>query len=150
LANDLINLGFGENKTYSELKIPNIPKNLIRHFIRGYFDGDGSFIGTVRPPNPKNREINPKITRSFQICGKTLTLLNEISDFLKESGINMKVNYLKRDNMYRIHTGARLEVEKVFNLLYSDANFFLKRKFTKFNYYVNTEVSQIITDHRNA
>ena len=41
-------------------------------------------------------------------------------------------------------------MEKLFNLLYNDSNFYLKRKYKKFNYYVNTEVSQIITDHRNA
>lgn len=28
--------------------------------------------------------------------------------------------------------------------------FYLKRKFEKFNYYVNTEVNQLIADHRNA
>ena len=32
----------------------------------------------------------------------------------------------------------------------NNSNFYLSRKFDKFNYYVNTEVSQIITDHRNA
>ena len=26
------------------MHIPNIPKNLIRHFIRGYFDGDGTIF----------------------------------------------------------------------------------------------------------
>ena len=45
LCNDLVNLGIGYTKSYSELHIPTIPNNLIRHFIRGYFDGDGSFIG---------------------------------------------------------------------------------------------------------
>ena len=40
--------------------------------------------------------------------------------------------------------------KKLFNLLYTDSNFYLNRKFKKFNYYVNTEVSQIITDHCNA
>ena len=42
LVNDLVNLGIGYNKTYSELHIPDIPKDLVKHFIRGYFDGDGS------------------------------------------------------------------------------------------------------------
>jgi len=43
LCNDLVNLGFGYNKSYSELHLPNIEKHLIPHFIRGYFDGDGCF-----------------------------------------------------------------------------------------------------------
>ena len=45
LIQDLVDLGFGYRKSWKELHLPNIPKNLIRHFIRGYFDGDGSIIG---------------------------------------------------------------------------------------------------------
>lgn len=150
MTENLLQLNYGENKTYTELKLPNLSDELTRHFIRGYFDGDGSIIGRVIKPNPKNREINFRVARDFQFCGKTLTMMSEISEFLKKYDINMKVNYLKRDNMYRIHTGTKKEVENAFNLLYSDSNFYLKRKFDKFNYYVNTEVSQIIADHRNA
>lgn len=52
--------------------------------------------------------------------------------------------------MYRISTSSKKEVEKIFHLLYDNSNFYLSRKFDKFNYYVNTEVNQLITDHRNA
>ena len=52
--------------------------------------------------------------------------------------------------MYRISTSSKKEMKKIFDFLYSDSNFYLTRKFNKFNYYVNTEVSQLITDHRNA
>ena len=150
LANDLINIGFGENKTYSNLHLPNIPKELIRHFIRGYFDGDGTFTATVSPPNKANREVNPRLKMDFNFCGKTRTMLDDITKELENHGINMKINYLKRDDMYKIHTGTKNEVKKAFDYLYKDSNFYLQRKFDKFNYYVNTEVSQIITDHRNA
>lgn len=40
---DLINKGCGINKSLI-LKFPDetqVPQNLISHFIRGYFDGDG-------------------------------------------------------------------------------------------------------------
>lgn len=53
ICNDLVNLGIGYNKTYSENKIPNINKDLIRHFIRGYFDGDGTISGSYVKPDPK-------------------------------------------------------------------------------------------------
>ena len=64
--------------------------------------------------------------------------------------IRTNKNYRTIDDMYRLVTSSESEVKKLFNLLYNDSNFYLKRKFDKFNYYVNTEVSQIITDHRNA
>lgn len=53
ICNDLVNLGFGYNKTYSENSLPPIKKDLIRHFIRGYFDGDGTISGAYVKPDPK-------------------------------------------------------------------------------------------------
>lgn len=146
LVNDLVSLGIGYNKTYSELHIPDIPKDLIKHFIRGYFDGDGSISGYI--PNEKNK--NPRVRCAFSICRKTKSLLDEIVAFFLENNIKINTYYLKRDNMYRIETGSKKEISKIFKLLYTDSNFYLTRKFKKFDYYVNTEVSQIISDHRRA
>lgn len=53
LCEDLVKLGFGYNKTYSENHIPKIKEDLIRHFIRGYFDGDGTISGRYIAPDPK-------------------------------------------------------------------------------------------------
>lgn len=150
LINDIINLGYGPNKTYKKLYLPNIPEELMRHFIRGYFDGDGSIIGSVRAPNPNNREINYRVSQSFQIDCKKITLLEDIKDFVFYNNINLNINYIKRDDLYRLITSSKEEVKKLFHFLYDDSHFYLQRKFNKFNYYVNTEVSQIITDHRNA
>ena len=146
LVNDLVSLGIGYNKTYSELHIPDMPKDLIKHFIRGYFDGDGSISGYI--PNEKNK--NPRVRCAFSICRKTKNLLDEIVAFFLENNIKINTYYLKRDNMYRIETGSKKEISKIFKLLYTDSNFYLTRKFKKFDYYVNTEVSQIISDHRRA
>ena len=52
--------------------------------------------------------------------------------------------------MYRISTSSREEIKKLYLLFYKDSYFYLSRKFNKFDYYVNTEVSQLIADHRNA
>lgn len=43
MANDLRSYGLTNNKSYNAF-IPEqqIPNDLIRHYIRGYFDGDGS------------------------------------------------------------------------------------------------------------
>jgi hypothetical protein len=42
LKDDLLNLGIYPNKT-SSLKFPDLNKNVVRHFIRGFIDGDGSY-----------------------------------------------------------------------------------------------------------
>lgn len=83
-------------------------------------------------------------------CSKTITMLSDIQKVLSKNDINVNINYLKRDDMYRISTSSKSEVSKLYHYLYNDANFYLSRKFNKFSYYVNTEVSQLIADHRNA
>lgn len=146
LVQDLVQLGYGYNKSHKSLHLPNISENLIRHFIRGYFDGDGCITGWLALEKGKAARFRYK----FDICGKTESLLDEIINFLSIHNIKVNKNYLKRDDMYRISSSSKKEVEKIFNFLYKDAHFYLSRKFNKFNYYVNTEVNQLIADHRNA
>ena len=42
MVSKLIDLGLKPRKTYNDDPFPNIPKGMISHFVRGYFDGDGS------------------------------------------------------------------------------------------------------------
>ena len=65
LSNSLILLGYGERKTYKDLHLPNLPENLMWHFIRGYFDGDGCFTFGIRKPNTSNRELNYRVVGCF-------------------------------------------------------------------------------------
>lgn len=147
ICESLVSLGLGYRKTYCELSIPNqIPKDLIRHFIRGYFDGDGCITGYI----VKEANKSPRVRSRFDIDAKTNHLLNEFLIFFANNNIKLNINYLKRDNMYRLTTSSKKELKKIFHFLYDNSYFYLSRKFDKFSYYVNTEVSQIITDHCNA
>lgn len=146
LCNDLVNLQMGYNKSYSDLHIPNIPQELIRHFIRGYFDGDGCFTIWLSQENGKSDRVRGK----FDICAKSASILNEFIKFFSLHDVKLNLNYLKRDDMYRITTSSRKEVQKIYNILYKDSYFYLSRKFNKFNHYVNTEVTQLIAEYRNA
>ena len=146
LVNDLVELGIGYKKTYSDLTIPNIPENLIRHFVRGFFDGDGSISTYLACEKGKKDRVRCGI----QIDSKTKTLLENIQLFFKNNNIKFNLIYLKRDDMYRISTSSREEIKKLYLLFYKDSYFYLSRKFNKFGYYVNTEVSQLIADHCNA
>lgn len=146
IVNDLVNLGYGFKKTYSELHLPNIDKSLIRHFIRGYFDGDGSFSGNIRIDKGKS----PRKAVKFCICSKGKTILEEIQKFFSLYDITTTIYYSKRDDLYLLNTSSQKSVKLIFNLLYDDSNYYLQRKFKKISYYVNTEVSQIIVDYRNA
>lgn len=146
LCTDLVNLGIGYNKSYCDLHIPNIHESLIRHFIRGYFDGDGSIVVWLAREKGKSDRVRGK----FDICAKSASILNEFIKFFAKYSIKLNLNYLKRDDMFIVTTSNKKEVEKIYHLLYDNANFYLSRKFNKFDHYVNTEVTQLIAEYRNA
>ena len=146
LCADLVNLGIGYNKSYSDLHIPEIPESLVRHFIRGYFDGDGCITIWLSKEKGKSDRVRGK----FDICAKSASILNEFIKFFATHDIKINLNYLKRDDMYRITTSSKKELEKIYNMLYKDSNFYLSRKFNKFDHYVNTEGTQLIAEYRNA
>ena len=146
LCTDLVNLGIGYNKSYSDLHIPEMSENLVRHFIRGYFDGDGCITIWLSKEKGKSDRVRGK----FDICAKSASILNEFIKFFATHDIKINLNYLKIDDMYRISTSSKKELEKIYNMLYKDSNFYLSRKFNKFDHYVNTEVTQLIAEYRNA
>ena len=146
LCQDLVNLGIGYNKSYCDLHIPDIPEHLIRHFIRGYFDGDGSI--SIRLSQEKGK--SDRVRGWFSICSKSPVILNEFLTFFAKNGISINMSYVTRDKMYRITTSSKKKLCDLFNLFYTDSNFYLNRKFNKFDHYVNTEVTQLIEEYRNA
>ena len=152
IVKDLEELGVSNSKSWKELHIPEIPKNLIKYFILGYFDGDGCFTGHIAPPNVKNREKNPRLRVCWQIDSKRDEILKDFKHFLEKEikDITLNINYIKRDDMYRICTSSVKACKKLFEYFYKEANFYYQRKYDKFNYYVNTEKAQLITDFCNA
>lgn len=148
ICNDLVNLGFGYNKTYVDLKLPKIDDKLIRHFIRGYFDGDGTISYYYCKPDLKWKK-NERIRGHASICGKTKTMIEEITNFLKKNNIKSSMCFAKRDKMW-ILTIPKSQLKKLYDLFYKDSYFYLSRKFNKFNHYVNTEETQLIAELRNA
>lgn len=150
MVEDLIKLGCIPNKTYNELSIPIIPKEYIPDFIRGYFDGDGTFSAHIYPPNIKNREKTPRLKCYWSICSKMPNILIQMQEYLQSQNIKTTVYHVSRDNMYTLTTASKRECLKIYNLLYKEDCTCLERKWNKFNYYVNTEVTQLIAEYRNA
>ena len=119
----LNNYGCTPNKSLT-LKFPNcIPNNLIRHFIRGYFDGDGCitrhvYVNTVSPA------INVLGTSDF---------LNNIINY---SDTTPNIRHDKR------HSEETLILEwhkddgvKFINYLYNNSSIYLDRKFKLYNFF---------------
>lgn len=95
-------------------------KELIRHFIRGYVDGDGT-IGVY--PHSKT---NPKLEASLLIVG-TKPFLEGIQNYLGIQGFLMqKPNCNKLT--YRLGYSTS-KAEKVADMLYKDVTIYLNRKY---------------------
>lgn len=112
----------GEDKTKKIL--PNIPEEFVRHFVRGFFDGDGSISIS------KNREQNRIRTRYvFSIIGEP-SFLDELREFIPIKLIKgkCKTPYLE----YAV-CNANSRLKMLYDYLYCDATACLKRKFNKWN-----------------
>lgn len=136
VAKDLSNLGCFQRKSLI-LKFPSyeqVPEPLVRHFIRGYFDGDGSVSFYSSGPNQHR-----KSKASF--IG-TLEFLNGIEYHLNKNGINTcrkiennKYNkkYPELKNCWNMAISGTLQVENLLNYLYKDCKCFIRRKMDKLN-----------------
>lgn len=124
MVNDLIELGVIPNKSYNTT-FPTIPKELISHFIRGYFDGDGSIFLHSK----KQQNISLKFTST---C---ISFLEEIRSILYEQGINSYIvvgrSKYSTTDYYDLVFGGMANVDKMLDYMYKDASIYLDRKIQK-------------------
>ena len=130
LAKSLINKGCFECKSLI-LKFPDrkLFKNpdLIRHFIRGYFDGDGSvFISNEK--HWRHGKIFPVI--HFRFCG-TKWFCSELQTILNIGG---RLSHPKKAHKDFVELAYKRnkKAKYFFNYLYKDATIYLKRKYDIF------------------
>ena len=126
---DLIDKGCLPNKTFN-LKMPKeiIPKHLMKHFIRGFFDGDGSISKT----------------------GKYLSLsFTGYKDFLEELSLyildelglenNSESNYVykTKSNAYCLGINNKEYHDKFYSYIYDNSTIYLERKKQVFDEHYN-------------
>lgn len=119
----LINSGCIPNKSLT-LEFPKIiPECFLRHFIRGYFDGDGSVHLSA-----SGRHKNPQY--HISILG-TESFLNKLSEIVGTgSGIGIKKVKPKslEGKIFRYMFGGNEMVKKFYHYLYDDSSVFMERK----------------------
>lgn len=121
LINDLINKGCIPNKTYS-LSFPDqkiLPKELSFHFIRGFFDGDGS----IYFDNKRNRIC-------INFTGST-NMLNSIKHIIGKDNVKLE----NKNNFSVLHLDGNKQVIDTLTKIYENSSdeIVLSRKFKKFN-----------------
>jgi len=124
LSLSLENLGCMQTKTF-KIEVPTLlPCNLINHFFRGYFDGDGCF------------GINKKIKSNMliHITSNKFFLLQLQELLVRFIGLN-KTKILQSANKNPkigvLCYGGRNNCIKIRDWMYNDATIFLKRKHKK-------------------
>ena len=124
MKTDLHKLGVRENKTLILTFPTQVPKYLIRHFIRGYFDGDGTLT-----------------YGSKQVCGNsnyflkftgTIEMINAIQKYFGTS-VKEEQRYPERNiNNYSITIGGNQQVKRILDDLYQGATIYLERKYNRY------------------
>lgn len=107
------------NKTNC-IKIPKINKEFIRHYIRGFIDGDGCFY--INKNNPKKK--------FFEIVAFDDTILLDIQKEFNNYDIVSKI-YIKKNNNKKLGVYANNSLIKLHHYLYDDATIFMQRKYDK-------------------
>lgn len=116
--------GLDNNKT-SSLDYPSyIPEELERHFIRGYFDGDGWIKKISRDKRYSYGTIS--------IMG-TMNLLEGIKGvLLKELNIKSYIGKTVSTMCFKLDTSGTANTSKIMNWLYKDSTIHLTRKYETF------------------
>ena len=119
LHQDLIKWGCIPQKSLLINKIPNIPRDYISHFLRGYFDGDGS-LHYLRGTN--NYRISFVGTKDF------------LNDIQKELQTNVSLQSNIAGKAYVLQIAGRRQIERILNYLYNNSkeNNRLNRKYQKY------------------
>lgn len=113
-----------------------IKTDLISHFIRGYFDGDGC-IYFKQTDKKYKYNICPKISlvKEFSILG-TKNFCFNIKNIFSSIGVNgRRIDKIK--NIFRFRCTGASDIKIIYNFIYKNKKLFLKRKFTKFNELIN-------------
>lgn len=116
---DLVQYGIIPNKSLTlNVKTELIPENLIRHYIRGYFDGDGSIYCS-----------HPNRTSGYNYdeWGCNFVGTKEMLTFFKEY-LKLDVPVRQKGNIFELDVGGTLLTYEVVNYLYDEATVYLDRK----------------------
>lgn len=123
LSLKMAELGAPQAKTF-KIRFPNfLSVQDCRHFIRGYFDGDGSCMEMKRK--------NAQLQRAVSFCG-TLDFVSSLLTVIRDhTGIEMKI--IPTGNIYLLYAGGNRRSLSILEWMYSDCSFFLPRKKSRFD-----------------
>ena len=125
IYNNITKFGLTPQKSLTLKFPPNIPNNMMNHFIRGYFDGDGS-VSIIERKTILGLKINLVGTFEF-LSGLQNHLINHINITPK------KISQIKKNkNTYQLNFKSKSDIIKLRDFLYMNSHVFLNRKYEIF------------------
>lgn len=121
MKNDLIKHGCVRAKTF-KIRFPQLNNaDMYRHFVRGYFDGDGCFS----VPKKQSNTAVVHITSNIYFC-------DGLAEYIKKTiNVNMK-SQIRYKNIGAVRLSITKQVIKFMDWLYDDSTIYLTRKHDKF------------------
>lgn len=123
ICRHLDTLGCFQKKSLT-LKFPTekqVPRMLIRHFIRGYFDGDGGAYLL-------KSSISLQITSTFEFCNQLSVLTKEKRRIID----TIYIKILKNGITSRFEISKKIQVIDFLDWIYRDSIVHLDRKYQKY------------------
>jgi hypothetical protein len=149
---DLVKLGLYPNKSLT-IKFPNIPKNYMASFIRGYFDGDGCVM--IQKTKGKRQDVIIKKLSTVFTSGSRDFLDKLAKELQKIIGTDQTNVYVGHNSyMLSYSTGDSI---KIFKFIYGNGtkSVFIRRKFDIFCEYFrlksqkeDSKVREIIKENK--
>lgn len=138
MYDDLYDKGVIRNKT-EVLEFPNtdvVGEELIPHFIRGLFDGDGSYLYHYRDQIRKDRgnKVYSRLSKQISFVCKSEKFIKTLKQTICEScGCEFNLNVNKtHNNLPTLTTSNAESMMKFINYIYSkDITRYLERKYLK-------------------
>lgn len=123
MFDDLVSHGCCMNKTSIKDAPVGVPENLLKDFLRGYFDGNGTITYSY------SKRVDKSYIKLFFTTGseKFAKWLNETT---KKLGFNSYVGK-NNENSYKVYV-SEYDVVDFLNFMYKDSNIYLQRKYEKF------------------
>jgi intein-encoded DNA endonuclease-like protein len=117
MASDLNRHGIVPRKTHVLQPPKTVPLNSIRHYIRGYVDGDGGFNGVKQP--------NFRVTSTLEVVLWIQDHLIEKCDLRRKTKL---IQRNKSSEIYTINYSGLRQVLRIGHYLYDGSSVFLDRK----------------------
>lgn len=147
--------GVISNKTYFGhiAKYAALPRYYARHYIRGYFDGNGSMSKLIYQDLTSINSLTRKM-KKVAISIHTITFATEMRDLIKSmTGLTPSIYQKPDKSACEVYLEGEDNVRRFLDFIYKDSKIYLDRKYFLYLRYIlpsDLEIDRIISEKLSA